>query len=1014
MKRTLFVGFLLLSQWMSAQFVVTIEARVLDAQTKEPIVFANIGFVDRGIGTVSDEQGNFTIIYDEEEVGANDLLQISTIGYETKQIKAADLFTFFEKSNIVYLEEERYLLDTVILTPEERENRLIGNGNINNKRMGYWKDKSGLGGEIATRLRIRNENTQLLDFNFNILENTADSLLVRVNVYDYRNRYPRQNLLNTNIYHVITTKKGKETIPLKPYKIVVDDDVVISIELIEVYGDDIMFAVAASLDRGISYTRTISQDRWNRFEGLGMGFTFNSTYPGSATADALEQRESPRRLTLYWDTSLLMKQRNLKEELDLVKRYVRKLKNVEVDVIKFGSTASTPRKFSIRKGKSNELLTYLTNTNYQGVANYRHVIQNPELDTDAVLIFTDGNSVLAPLESKVNAPVFVINSLPKARHEALQDVALITGGHYVNLHKFPSKDALEFLQYDVKDTEVYRVAEAQDTRGWVYGKVSSPQGPLQGATVRIKGSFVETRTDADGSYTIDAQPEDVLEVNYLTTLPREVVVTEGKRYDVQLTPDGELLEEVYLEATVEKPKTIESGYGKKNFDAVGFAITELPGEEIKEFHVTWDQVIQKIPGVIVQGIGNEKRYTFGRNFGSSIILDTGPIIVVDNIVYVQNEDGNSSQSLDQLLPQIDMSTIESISTLKSGASAQARFGVVASGGAIIVKTQASSFDWIQPEEEKESALVKGNDYSESVRVVEVSDVKASYQIQLEKATSKSEAFAIYSRQEQLRTRVGVPYYLDVADYFRRWDAQFAYDLLLNVVALAGDSPKALRVVAFKMEEWGRFEDARYIYERIAQLRPNQAQSIRDLAHIYQETGRIATSFERYKQILANKTEGTNFDGIQAPAEHEIQRLIALNRQKINLNEVPSDLLDPNFKKDIRMVFQWSDPDAEFALQFVNPQKKFFTWEHSMFEDRQRMIAGTEQGFMMEEFIIDDAPDGNWLINVQYTGTEISSKTPVYLKYTRYENFGQTNETRVIKTIKLFKHADKVTLDAFMN
>jgi hypothetical protein len=97
---------------------------------------------------------------------------------------------------------------------------------------------------------------------------------------------------------------------------------------------------------------------------------------------------------------------------------------------------------------------------------------------------------------------------------------------------------------------------------------------------------------------------------------------------------------------------------------------------------------------------------------------------------------------------------------------------------------------------------------------------------------------------------------------------------------------------------------------------------------------------------------------------------------------------------------------------VNPQKKYFKWSHSKFANKERLIDELTYGYNTEEFIIDDADTGEWIINIECLSGE-AIVNPTYLKYTVFKNYGQDNETKEIKVIKLYKQTTKVTLDKFM-
>jgi monoamine oxidase len=156
-------------------------------------------------------------------------------------------------------------------------------------------------------------------------------------------------------------------------------------------------------------------------------------------------------------------------------------------------------------------------------------------------------------------------------------------------------------------------------------------------------------------------------------------------------------------------------------------------------------------------------------------------------------------------------------------------------------------------------------------------------------------------------------------------------------------------------------------------------------------------------------EGVDFTGLQQPIIDELMHLLAFHRSKVNFKDLPTNLLTAKFKQDLRIVFEWNDPNAEFELQFVNPQKKFFKWSHTKFNNRERMLDEIKKGYTTEAYIIDDAEAGEWIINIEALN-EKPDINPNYLKYTIYKNYGLPNETKTIKILQLENIKQKVTLD----
>jgi len=1007
-----------------AQYIVTIEAFVLDKKTNEPVPYVNIGFVNKRIGTVSDENGKFTLSYYENSVIENDVLQFSRIGFETVQFNNSELTQLLTSNNKIFLNQKIYSIDEVILDFVRREEKRIGNSKVDKESFGYWKDKKALGGEIATLIKIKKRNTRLLDLKFNILENLSDSLKLRINIYDYHKGFPSKNLLIKNIFYSISNKNGTVTIDLEPYNIKVDHDIVVGLELIKVYGDKIGFALSASKrlsiftnggipvnnysnikSSGISFTRYISQDKWKRYPLIGMNFSLLLSYPVNKNKDISIEREKPAKITLYWDRSLSLNNRPLDMELEFLSKYLKKLKPVDVEVIKFNNALSNPKIFHITKNNRNELLNYLRNTRYEGTVNYSNILQHNNFNADIALLFTDGNDFYSPLIPAVYIPVFSVNSKSNANHLQLQKVATYGDGYYINLNKVSLKQALESIQNEVNDYTDYTNLNYDSIKKEkeIHGKIYSSAGPLQSATVRIKNTLKGTETDEDGYFTIDAQKGDVLLIDYLGMFGKQITVTDKKEIIIELVSGAEILQEVVVTGEGKKEeKLIDLGLGgKKNFDAIGTSVNTITEKDIgPQYNNLADLLRGKFAGIQISILDKDTPVVKLRNQGS----------MTNEVAAIYDIDGQIFDTNQQRIPRIDPQDVATISILKSLAAVN-KYGTIGRGGVIVIKTK--TYSGAKTAEPKKSVLAKNNDYTEQVPLTRIVANKPSYINALERAGSYKEALSIYDLQKALTKQVGIPFYIDVSQYFIRWDKDFALSILSNIAEVAYNSVKALKTLAYKYEQFNKPQDAKLIYQRIAVLKPKDAQSYRDLAHIYTKTDNFKEAMQLYKQMLYNQVESVDFTALQKTIESEIKHLVTVHRDKVNFKELPGDYLAANFKNNTRIVFEWNDPYAEFELQFVNPQKKFFKWSHTKTSDQEGMLDEIKNGYYTEEYIIDDENSGEWIINIQ-SNNEEEFQNPTYLKYTIYQNYGLANETKTIKVIKLYELQQKVTLDKFVS
>ena len=1016
MKKAIFLFLIIAFNYsLFAQNEVTVTGYIYDSETKKALSYVNIGFVEKAVGTVSDEGGYFQLTYSTVKISLDDILQISSIGYETKKLKASELYAQLGKSNKIYLKPQPYNLDEVVIGNDKRKKLIIGSSKTKENSMGYWLNKEALGGEIATKINIKHKNSRLEDLRFQIVKNNSGSIKVRVNIYEEVNGMPSKNLVKANIIHTISKPFGEEIIDLEPYNVVVNGNIIVSIELIKVFGSYVDFEVATSRYNGKAYTRHLSQDAWKRYDEEKMAFSLKTSYPDKKSNKKDLARISPERITLYWDTSLSMEDRSIESELELLSDYLKKLKNTSIEVVKFSSKVSESKTFPITRGKSDDLIQYLKNTDYDGATNYADILKENTFDAKTILVFTDGNSQFEPLKQLVYVPAFYINTSSQAKKELLQTQANYGEGHFIDLLKTTRKDALNVMLNDIEDETVYANVNTKASNT-IYGTVTSDSLQIQGANIRIKNSYIQTVSDVDGNYKIEASEDDILQVNALGMLPKEVLVSNQQNLNINLKPDGQLLEEVLVKAKAKK-EMVMTPYGLKDVNSVGYSVSEITNKDINASHQTLEQLIGKLPGVIVSGIGERKRFSFLINTFSTVAggnsggvhedLDPNPVIVIDDVMYVQ------SVGIDKL-PPIDLQTIVSIKAIKSVAGTN-RYGTLGAYGAIEIRTNATALSEENEAIKTPSALAQGNDYiEENITVFGENKEPSMYIKQLTAATTFEAAKNIYKSQKQQMDVMAISYVVEASEYFEKWDKDFAYNILTSIAEFAYNNPKALLTLSYKLEAQKKYKEAKYMYERIAILRPKDAQSHRNLAQIYEKTKAYDEAFQLYKLMLSNSIDGVNFKGIEHLIANEFSHFLAQYRSKVDVSDVPTDYLKADFKYDKRIVFEWNEPNAEFEFQFVNPLKKFYKWSHTRLENQERMIDEVNNGYATEEYIIDDAEAGEWIINIESLTEEARSINPTYLKYTVYKNYGLPSETQTVKVVKLNDCKPKVTFDKLVN
>lgn len=219
-------------------------------------------------------------------------------------------------------------------------------------------------------------------------------------------------------------------------------------------------------------------------------------------------------------------------------------------------------------------------------------------------------------------------------------------------------------------TEAIKDLHAQQQAKTVTGTVTDVSGePIIGANIRIKGTTTGTITDIDGNFSIEAEPQSVIEVSYIGYLTQETVINNQKSIRFLLKEDTKTLDEVVV-----------IGYGvQKKADLTG-SVANINTEKLNtQSNANIGQALQgKIAGVdIVSQGGAPGSGTRIMVRGIGTLNNASPLYIVDGM-YMNN-------SIDHINPN----DIASIDVLKDASSA-AIYGSRAANGVIIVTTKEGS------------------------------------------------------------------------------------------------------------------------------------------------------------------------------------------------------------------------------------------------------------------------------------------------------------------------------------
>ena len=213
-------------------------------------------------------------------------------------------------------------------------------------------------------------------------------------------------------------------------------------------------------------------------------------------------------------------------------------------------------------------------------------------------------------------------------------------------------------------TEAIKDLHAQQQAKTVTGTVTDVSGePIIGANIRIKGTTTGTITDIDGNFSIEAEPQSVIEVSYIGYLTQETVINNQKSIRFLLKEDTKTLDEVVV-----------IGYGVQTGSVANINTEKLNTQS----NANIGQALQgKIAGVDIVSQGGAP--------GSGTRIMVRGIGTLNNASPLYIVDGMYMNSIDHINPN----DIASIDVLKDASSA-AIYGSRAANGVIIVTTKEGS------------------------------------------------------------------------------------------------------------------------------------------------------------------------------------------------------------------------------------------------------------------------------------------------------------------------------------
>ena len=178
---------------------ILIEGKVLEKISAKPIPYANIGISKSNVGTISNENGSFSLLIPQSKV--NDTLLFSALGFGKRSIPIQQLLS--KKEIVIWLNEKATLLNEIIVHDKAEKNKTFELGNLECKG-GVIEFDTAYAGR-SNSLLIENNRAQFQkDLQFPVYLDKASLRIFRNNLKTFKIR------LRLNEVDSITGAPGKD------------------------------------------------------------------------------------------------------------------------------------------------------------------------------------------------------------------------------------------------------------------------------------------------------------------------------------------------------------------------------------------------------------------------------------------------------------------------------------------------------------------------------------------------------------------------------------------------------------------------------------------------------------------------------------------------------------------------------------------------------------------------------------------------------------------------------------
>jgi len=718
-------------------------------------------------------------------------------------------------------------------------------------------------------------------------------------------------------------------------------------------------------------------------------------------------KPAPHRLLIAWDASASAAKRDLAKELDLLCRYLQRLGHVEVALCVYRNEAEPVRHFAIKAGDASALRRVLEAEPLDGATTFGALRLAGE-KADEVLLFSDGLSTLGAGDAALpDAPVIAVNSAAQAAPALLRGLAEGSGGEFLDLAGGTVGEALEALRtrplaFLGATVTAGRVADLLPAKGALVRGSFGLAGRLvsESATLRLAFGFGRTPSfikvvkvgPGEGSA---APARRLWAQKRLAELERDPAgnkdaITEHGTHFSLVTEGTSLIVldalEDYVRYRIVPPAEMREAYWQR-VKAEG-AVTQRQEQDRldrvlaqwKERQAWWEKTFNPPPAKEKDQARDDRGQAHG--YAAGAIAGRAPSESPRPAAPASSAAPPPSPVMAELA---DSSATRSLDA-RGGERKKAERRANGPGRQDAAKTRSA--DGADREEARVPA---------ATIQLKAWDPDTPY-LKTLRALPKAGRYGAYlDLRKDWEHQPG--FFLDVADQLRQDGSErLALRVLSNLAELRLEDAALFRVLGHRLLQVHRPALAVWVFEKVKRWRPEEPQSLRDLALACAEGGEPQRAAELLWEVVKGNWDG-RFRDVNLIALGELNALLARTQQALHVRGMEK-AFQRNLPVDIRVVLNWDTSDSDMDLHVVDPRGETCFYGHQATVLGGRISADVTGGYGPEEFLLRRAIPGKYLIKANYYGTRqqtVIGATTVKLElYLRYGTFKVENKSTILR------------------